>query len=78
MRRVIPFVLCAAVGVTTACNRVTDPPHGSTLAAADAPALGNAAADVLPYSAIRAPEWDALFDRSSGWTGADGVHTIPR
>lgn len=24
-----------------------------------------------------APEWDALFDRSSGWTGADGIYSIP-
>lgn len=25
----------------------------------------------------RAPEWDALFDRHSGWTGADGIYSIP-
>ena len=24
-----------------------------------------------------APEWDALFDRTSGWTGADGIYSIP-
>lgn len=24
-----------------------------------------------------APEWDALFDRDSGWTGADGIYSIP-
>jgi Domain of unknown function (DUF4185) len=24
-----------------------------------------------------APEWSALFDRSSGWTGADGIYSIP-
>jgi hypothetical protein len=23
------------------------------------------------------PEWNALFDRSSGWTGADGIYSIP-
>jgi hypothetical protein len=25
----------------------------------------------------RAPEWSALFDRNSGWTGADGIYSIP-
>lgn len=24
-----------------------------------------------------APEWDGLFDRASGWTGADGIYSIP-
>jgi len=24
-----------------------------------------------------APEWDSLFDRDSGWTGADGIYSIP-
>jgi hypothetical protein len=24
-----------------------------------------------------APEWDALFQRESGWIGADGVYSIP-
>jgi hypothetical protein len=24
-----------------------------------------------------APEWDALFDRTRGWTGADGIFSIP-
>ncbi len=24
-----------------------------------------------------APEWDALFDRDIGWTGADGIYSIP-
>jgi hypothetical protein len=35
------------------------------------------ASDIPPLSAVRAPEWDALFDRTSGWTGADGVYSIP-
>ena len=29
------------------------------------------------YSVEPAPEWDALFDRNSGWTGADGIYSIP-
>lgn len=24
-----------------------------------------------------APEWNALFDRTQGWTGADGIYSIP-
>lgn len=36
-----------------------------------------AAVDVAPYSAVAAPDWTALFDRRSGWTGADGVYSIP-
>lgn len=27
--------------------------------------------------AAPAPEWTALFDRHSGWTGADGIYSIP-
>ncbi len=27
--------------------------------------------------AVTAPEWDALFNRHSGWTGADGIYSIP-
>ena len=34
-------------------------------------------ANVAPYSAVAAPEWDALFDRQTGWTGADGIYSIP-
>lgn len=29
------------------------------------------------FAAVPAPEWSSLFDRSSGWTGADGIYTIP-
>jgi hypothetical protein len=39
------------------------------------------AADVPPYSAVAAPEWTALFDAPfgpiDGWSGADGVYTVP-
>jgi hypothetical protein len=44
---------------------------GRTATAATLPA------DVPPYSATPRPEWDALFRRSSGWTGADGLWLIP-
>jgi len=29
------------------------------------------------YETRSAGEWDDLFDRSSGWTGADGIYSIP-
>lgn len=29
------------------------------------------------WTVERAKEWDALFDRTSGWTGADGIYSIP-
>jgi hypothetical protein len=31
----------------------------------------------LVLTAAPAPEWTALFDRDSGWTGADGIFSIP-
>jgi hypothetical protein len=37
----------------------------------------SSAPTVRPYSAAAAPEWDVLFNRTSGWTGADGVYSIP-
>lgn len=36
-----------------------------------------APAGIAPYSAIPAPSWTSLFDGDSGWTGADGVYSIP-
>ena len=29
------------------------------------------------FSIEQAPEWTALFDRTQGWTGADGIYSIP-
>ena len=34
-------------------------------------------ADVTPWSAVAAPDWTAMFERTSGWTGADGVYSFP-
>jgi len=31
----------------------------------------------LHWETVPAPEWDALFDRESGWTGGDGIYSIP-
>ena len=33
--------------------------------------------DTSIFSAIRSPEWENLFNRSEGWTGADGIYSIP-
>lgn len=30
-----------------------------------------------PFTVEAAPEWTSLFDRRSGWTGADGIYSIP-
>lgn len=30
-----------------------------------------------PLAVSRAPEWTALFERTSGWLGADGIYSIP-
>jgi hypothetical protein len=30
-----------------------------------------------PYEVRQAPEWDNILDRTNGWTGADGIYTIP-
>lgn len=32
---------------------------------------------VLPFVIERASDWEALLDRTSGWTGADGIYSIP-
>lgn len=40
-------------------------------------AAASARADITPWSASPAPEWTAMFTRTSGWTGADGVYTYP-
>lgn len=52
----------------------------SALALAGAVTLASAA-DVPPYSAVAAPEWTTLFAApygvADGWSGADGVYTLP-
>ncbi|MGE5401580.1 MAG: DUF4185 domain-containing protein, partial [Ignavibacteriales bacterium] len=29
------------------------------------------------FKAEKAPDWDSLLDRNSGWTGSDGIYSIP-
>ena len=31
----------------------------------------------LTFTAVPAPEWTALMERTSGWFGADGIFSIP-
>lgn len=54
--------------------------HAARLAAVAALGGGlaaTAAADILPYTGVPAPAWTAMFVRTSGWTGADGVYSYP-
>lgn len=39
--------------------------------------LGSPDAQAQTFTASPAPEWSALFDRTEGWTGADGIYSIP-
>jgi hypothetical protein len=71
--RILPFALLASVLVVAGC----DAAHPS-VASSDAPdaaailsALGHG------VTVETAPEWTALFDRDHGWTGADGIFSIP-
>jgi hypothetical protein len=39
--------------------------------------VANEPARPLKYSVVPAPEWTALFKRTNGWFGADGIFSIP-
>jgi hypothetical protein len=32
---------------------------------------------VISYSVVAAPEWTALFNRTTGWFESDGIFAIP-
>ena len=49
---------------------VDDPPDDSGDDPPDEP-------EPLELTATPAPEWSALFDRTAGWTGADGIFSVP-
>lgn len=53
---------------------------GRPAATAVTPKPQQAAADLstLKFTVEQAPEWSALFKRSSGWFGADGIFAIPQ
>jgi hypothetical protein len=68
VRFAVPLLLAFA-----ACHPDAEPLQP----AAPGELAGSASATVAPYSAGRAPEWEALFDRRSGWTGSDGIYSIP-
>ncbi len=48
-----------------------------SLVAALALFLGCGGALAQPFTVEAAPEWTSLFDRREGWTGADGIYSIP-
>jgi len=39
--------------------------------------IPDSAVCTVKYETRPAEQWDNLFDRSSGWTGADGIYSIP-
>ncbi|WP_432889920.1 discoidin domain-containing protein [Kribbella sp. CA-245084] len=41
------------------------------------PALSWSSPATRPLAASRADEWTQLFDRRSGWIGADGIYSVP-
>jgi hypothetical protein len=47
------------------------------LAGCDTAAAPEPEPQPLVLEASPAPEWTALFDRTSGWTGADGIFSVP-
>jgi hypothetical protein len=61
--------------VLLACAAAAQVPAGAELPCTPAPLV--APGTIGPYSAVPAPAWTDLFDRESGWTGADGVYSIP-
>src|SRR4029079_17124103 len=71
-RMVTIVCLIAAAG----CVQLVDPLPA--VATGDERAAAAAVIAAGPsLSARPAPEWSALFDRSSGWTGGDAITSIP-
>lgn len=68
--RPYPLLLLAALLAACDATGVADP----AAEVADTAAASDALARVTVEPA---PEWTALFDRDSGWTGADGIYSIP-
>jgi hypothetical protein len=64
----VPLLACAAAAQGAAVGQ-------ETAACRPAPLL--APGSIAPYSAAPADAWTDLFDQTSGWTGADGVYSIP-
>ena len=76
--RITSYHLYAAALVALCTSCAADRPLALPSVGRDLPpAETRITQDVTPYSAVAAPDWTALFDRTSGWTGADGVYTIP-
>ncbi len=70
--RLLLFVGLLLVGIATGCDTADPQPNGSDLPGDDPPDDPQP----LELAAVAAPEWTALFDRSSGWTGADGIFSV--
>ncbi len=77
MQKLLANALCAPLLACAAAAQATTPgaPAAEACGCRPAPLVGPAA--IAPYSAVPRDDWTALFDQSSGWTGADGVYSIP-
>lgn len=76
-RLVLPVILAGlAAGLLPACDAVVEAAAAASATASE-PVPLRAAALARAVSVEEAPEWTALFDRRSGWTGADGIYSIP-
>ena len=64
----VPALACAAAAQGAPSGMETAPCRPAPLLAPGA---------IAPYSAVPANAWTELFDQTSGWTGADGVYSIP-
>jgi hypothetical protein len=77
LARLLPTLpLLALLAVLPGCDAVADPGAAADPLDAEAPPEAADApfeADVLPLVAEAAPEWTAIFQRTSGWLSADGV-----
>jgi hypothetical protein len=70
--RILPLVLLSLL-LMTGC----DAAHPSVASSDAQGAVATLSALGGGVTVEAAPEWTALFDRDSGWTGADGIFSIP-
>ncbi|RCH54046.1 hypothetical protein DJ568_14255 [Mucilaginibacter hurinus] len=66
-----PFALAISALLTLSMLAFT---AKETFTTTDAP---GADSSLLKFTVVEAPEWSALFNRSSGWFGGDGIFAMP-
>lgn len=65
------FLLLIVIATLSACNVSKEKSGG------DSETPKNTDINSFEFSVSEAPEWTALFNRSSGWFGGDGIFAIP-